>query len=64
MKVSDKKQIINFIILFGALAAVTATCWFRFDYLMDSDMASELVLSELLSKENAVISPNWYYYGN
>lgn len=61
MKVSDKKQIINFIILFGALAAVTATCWFRFDYLMDSDMASELVLSELLSKENAVISPNWYY---
>lgn len=50
------------ILIWGvAFIALALTCWFRFDYLMDSDMASELVLSELLAKENAIVSPNWYY---
>lgn len=56
------KTNIKNILCFGvAFVALTLTCWYRFDYLMDSDMASELVLSELLAKENAIVSPNWYY---
>lgn len=56
------KTNIKNILCFGvAFVALTLTCWCRFDYLMDSDMASELVLSELLAKENAIVSPNWYY---
>lgn len=61
----DKKMMktnIKNILCFGAaFVALAFTCWCRFDYLMDSDMASELVLSELLAKENAIVSSSWYY---
>ncbi len=33
----------------------------KVDYLVDSDMASELVLSKLLSEEIGLLSKNWYY---
>lgn len=31
------------------------------DYMLDSDMSSELILAELLSKEHGLLSANWYY---
>lgn len=33
----------------------------RMYYLLDSDMSSELVLSNLLRHEHALLTPNWYY---
>lgn len=33
----------------------------RMYYLLDSDMSSELVLSNLLRREHALLTPDWYY---
>ena len=33
----------------------------RINALLDSDMSSEMVLAQLLAKENAALSTHWYY---
>ena len=33
----------------------------RIDRLLDSDMSSEMILGRLLARENAVLTPHWYY---
>lgn len=33
----------------------------RIDYLLDSDMSSELVLARLLAEEGGIVSSKWYY---
>ena len=49
-------------ILFVA-AFVVYCCFYIFniDDILDSDISSEMVLGELLSKEHGIISPNWFY---
>jgi hypothetical protein len=33
----------------------------RMDYLLNSDMGSQLLLAKLLPQENTILSQNWYY---
>jgi hypothetical protein len=44
-------------------AFVVYCCFYIFniDDILDSDISSEMVLGELLSKEHGIISPNWFY---
>lgn len=35
--------------------------WFNTDHLITADDSSEMILSKLLSEENALVSENWYY---
>ena len=47
--------------LAAAWLAGVAFMW-RFGHTMvDSDMASEMVLADLLNREGGILSPNWYY---
>lgn len=58
---SKRKVIISALWLLACYCAVcvyAAKCGL---FYIDADMSSELVLSKLLSKEHAVLSPNWYY---
>ena len=50
---------ILFFVLMVAFSWVTA--YFYANNILDSDAASELVLANLLSKENALISTSWIY---
>lgn len=56
-----KKAFISYIILAATFGILIMVLWLRFDYLLDSDMSSELVLSQLLAEENAILTQNWYY---
>ena len=49
-------------ILFAlALAFSWVTAWYVTQNLLDSDTSSELVLANLLSRQNRVITSDWYY---
>ncbi len=57
----------KFFLLVSGLILLIAFCsaiWFidnRINFLLNADDSSELVLGHLLSSENALLSPNWYY---
>ena len=55
------RWILPWVWFFGCIAALFVFMQLRMDYVLDSDMASELVLSKLLASENAILSANWYY---
>jgi hypothetical protein len=55
------KRILPWLWFFGCMAALLIFMQWRTDYVLNSDMASELVLANLLAKENAILSQNWYY---
>ncbi len=46
--------VISFIVLLCFLNA-------RIDFLMSSDESSELILGNILAKENRIVTPNWFY---
>lgn len=56
-----KKKMFSYLFMAIVFVALIAVLWFRFEYLLDSDMSSELILSKLLAEENAVLKTNWYY---
>ena len=47
--------------LAAAWLAGVALMWRFGRSLLDSDMASEMVLADLLNREGGVLSQNWYY---
>ncbi len=47
--------------LIGLFCFLSVFMWNHVDYLIDSDMSSEMVLARLLAEENKLITPNWYY---
>ncbi len=55
------KRLAPWLWFFGCMAALLVFLQWRTDYVLNSDMASELVLANLLAKENAILSQNWYY---
>lgn len=63
MKGKSKKNIllqIAFILI--PLILTGWMVWFHSDYLIDSDMSSELVLGRLLAKDNAILSSECYIF--
>ena len=65
LKVMEKemkgKKILHIIPIMVGLILVGWISWFHGDRLLDSDMASELILGRLLAEENAILSTNWFY---
>jgi hypothetical protein len=55
------KKILPWVWFCASLAALFALMQWRMDYLLNSDMGSELLLAKLLSQENTILSQNWYY---
>lgn len=52
---------IQIILLAAAFAVLCIFMHTRMEYFIDSDIASQLVLSKLLSEERSLLSGNWYY---
>lgn len=64
MSQNKKEQLINiigWILLFVFFVLFHYQLWVNMDYLLNSDMSSELLLSKILSEEHTLISKNWYY---
>lgn len=57
----------NFFSLFGNLIFAAMFIYLIYhmsssmDLLLDDDMSAELILSELLSRERAILSKSWFY---
>lgn len=62
MKINDsiKKVLPVFWFIFVAVLYVVLYIK-RINYLLDSDMSSEMVLSDVLTREHGIISKNWFY---
>lgn len=58
---ANTKKILSWIWLLGCFTAISVFMWKHIDCVLGNDMASEMVLSKLLSEEGRLISPNWYY---
>lgn len=50
-----------FTLLVGLFVILCFFMWHHVDGLLDSDMASEMLLGKILSEENAVLTQNWFY---
>lgn len=62
MKGKSKKNILlQIAFILTPLILTGWMVWFHSDYLIDSDMSSELVLGRLLAKDNAILSSDWFY---
>ncbi len=55
------KRLIPLILFVAAFVVYCCFYIFNIDDILDSDISSEMVLGELLSKEHGIISPNWFY---
>jgi len=55
------KRTLPWLWFFACLAALFAFMQWRLEYVLDSDISSELVLANLLAGEKAILSANWYY---
>jgi hypothetical protein len=58
---AKRKRLLSWFWFFGCLAALMAFLQWRLDYVLNSDMASEMVLTNYLAQHNAILTPNWYY---
>lgn len=54
-------RVFLWVFLVGAFCFLTVFMWKRGDMLTDSDITSEMLLAQVASEENVLISPNWYY---
>ena len=54
-------DVIGYVLLAIMFFYVHYLMYANMDYLLDSDMSSELILSKLLSEEKGILSTNWYY---
>lgn len=61
MKKETKKQLLIGAALVLELLFLLLYLNGRIDRLLDSDMSSEMILGQLLARENAVLTPHWYY---
>ena len=61
MKKETKKQFLIGAALVLELLLLLLYLNGRINKLLDSDMSSEMVLAQLLAKENAALSTHWYY---
>lgn len=52
---------LSLLVLLGLHFLILLLIHKRMPYLLDSDMASEMVLGKLLSQENGIMSKNWFY---
>lgn len=59
MKINRIK--IQIVLLVVAFAVLCIFLYTRIEFFIDSDIASQLVLSKLLSEEGKILSDNWYY---
>ena len=49
------------LILIMAVAFSWFTAWFATQNLLDSDASSEMVLANLLARQNRIVSADWFY---
>ena len=63
MKINNKKSlyIITLILLFMVHCLLLYFINRKMPYLLDSDMSSEMILSNILSKKNCIMTDSWYY---
>ena len=61
MKKETKKQLLIGAALVLELLFLLLYLNGRIDRLLDSDMSSEMILGQLLARENAVLTPHWHY---
>ena len=55
------KRLLPFFLLFFAFVIYCCFYILNIDDLLDSDISSEMILSDLLSKEHGILSKNWTY---
>lgn len=60
-EIRRKNQLLQYLLLAGSFLVLLAFMWFRMDNLLDSDIATQLVLSKFLGDEGVLLSKNWYY---
>lgn len=63
MKKSFEKHIdvFSYLLLAALFCFLSYKLYVNMDYLLDSDMSSEIILSKLLSEEKNIVSTNWFY---
>ena len=54
-------KVISFAVLAAAFAGIVVFFDIKIAYLINSDMASEMILGKLVASENHLLSENWYY---
>lgn len=55
------RRVLPWLVLAGSFAVLCVFEWRNISDLLDSDMASDMIYANLLAKEGAFFSPNWYY---
>lgn len=55
------RRAVPWLVLAGSFAVLCVFEWRNISDLLDSDMASDMIYANLLAKEGAFFSPNWYY---
>ena len=58
MNKSKIKKISGVALIFVLLFAIS---WYLYEYLINSDMAAELILGKLLAKNNEILTKEWCY---
>lgn len=57
----DNFDNIGYLIAIAIFIAIHINLYINIEYMLDSDMSSEMILAELLAKENKLIISSWYY---
>lgn len=56
-----KKLWLSYVLLAVVFGILVAVLWCGFENFLDADMSSELILAKILSKQNAILTSDWYY---
>ena len=57
----EKSDLIGYIVLGVFFIYLNLELYIRMEYLVESDMSSELVLARILAQEKKIFTTSWYY---